>query len=181
MGDIEIRGPSKEKEGAGVWWVLRNSALLKVPYFPQLVNDTVNTFFCASCKQEGRAFMTSNPIPRNANDWFPWVVSWQNAVNRRTGKRMISVPEALAIMEVGRTGQVRTLPSVTYVQNQQRQQSRPPQAPLQTLPANWAPSPIQIAGNYNIQPTGVLPAQGVKIIPCNGCSTSQSAYNSIGQ
>lgn len=102
---INLYGPSKEKEGAGVWWTMRMLAETRNACFPQVVYAVVNNFYCEDCKQHARQFLAKNPIPNDAYDWFAWMVKWQNAVNHRTGKHIYTIDEARAIMDSGKNQQ----------------------------------------------------------------------------
>jgi len=99
MSQITLYGPSKEREGPGIWWVLLKAADSRKSYFPQLATDTIEEFFCESCVPHGKLYLSNNPIPHNSTRWFEWVVAFHNSVNQRLGKRIISVEQAHMIMD----------------------------------------------------------------------------------
>lgn len=95
---INLYAPSKHKEGPGVWLFLRIAADERSGCFPEMVKLALNTFPCEDCREHGKKFVRENPIPRDANDWFDWMVKWQNDVNRRTGKPVITTEQARMAM-----------------------------------------------------------------------------------
>lgn len=99
---INLYGPSKHKEGPGVWWTLRILAETRNQCFPEVVKVVLNNFFCEECKEHGSKFLRENPIPRDANNWFDWMVKWQNDVNRRTGKYTITSEQARIAMNANK-------------------------------------------------------------------------------
>lgn len=95
---INLYGPTKEKEGPGVWWTLRMLAENRNECFPAVVAAVVNNFFCGECKEHAKQFLRSNPIPRDAHNWFAWMVKWQNYVNQSQGKHIYTLEQAMAVM-----------------------------------------------------------------------------------
>lgn len=95
---INLHAPSKEKESQGIWKTLRLLALTRNSCFRDVVSAVLTNYFCGECREHGIQFVRNNPIPPNSNDWFTWMVKWQNDVNRRTKKRTYSLSEALELM-----------------------------------------------------------------------------------
>jgi hypothetical protein len=86
-----------DDSGKGVWWVIHLLAYRQKNYFPDFMATIRDNFFCPTeCKPHLIAYIQRHPIPRDPRDWFVWTVNLHNDVNRRIGKRVLSVNEAIA-------------------------------------------------------------------------------------
>lgn len=84
-----------DNSGRGTWWTLHMTAAKKKHYFPELMRDIRDNFFCPEvCKPHIEEYMRKHPIPSHPDRWFDWSIDFHNDVNLRTGKPFMERSEA---------------------------------------------------------------------------------------
>lgn len=78
----------------GMWRDIHETALKDPPLCMMLIKFHSLNFFCEHCRGHMLNYIQQHPM--DARNLFPWTVDFHNSVNRRLGKKLMTLEEALA-------------------------------------------------------------------------------------